>query len=147
MWLDIAGGLRGRMADTRYPGKGCSLPASDTRRAAGALSAGENGLSDGTYQLSAYNLVLYRMIKMAKSQKGYWPNQLSFSDSRSLVMRKLMTLQGASPGRIPELLRNLEDMALMVKLSTRRERTFPRVVKERSWKPPKAQKKASQLLN
>ncbi len=97
--------------------------------------------------LLAYNLVRYQMIKMAKSLKGYWPNQLSFSDSCSLVMRMLMTLQGASPGRIPELLRNLEGMALMVKLPTRRERAFPRVVKERPWKYPKAQKKASQLLN
>lgn len=92
--------------------------------------------------LLAYNLVRYQMIKMAKSLKGYWPNQLSFSDSCSLVMRMLMTLQGASPGRIPELLRNLESMGQMVKLPTRRERAFPRVVKERPRKYPKAQEKS-----
>lgn len=91
--------------------------------------------------LLAYNLVRYQMIKMSKNLKGYWPNQLSFSDSCSLVMRMLMTLQGASPGRIPELLRNLESMAQMVKLPIRRERAFPRVVKERPWKYPKAQAK------
>lgn len=97
--------------------------------------------------LLAYNLVRYQMIKMAGHLKGYWPNQLSFSESCSLVMRMLMTLQGASPGRIPELMRGLESMGQMVKLPGRRERSFPRVVKERPWKYPKADKKASQLLN
>ncbi|EES2156240.1 TPA: transposase, partial [Escherichia coli] len=49
--------------------------------------------------LLAYNLVRYQMIKMAEHLKGYWPNQLSFSESCGMVMRMLMTLQGASPGR------------------------------------------------
>ncbi|STV71818.1 Uncharacterised protein [Klebsiella michiganensis] len=31
--------------------------------------------------LLAYNLVRYQMIKMAGHLKGYWPNQLSFSES------------------------------------------------------------------
>ena len=97
--------------------------------------------------LLAYNLVRYQMIKMAGALKGYWPNQLSFSESSGLVMRMLMTLQGASPGRIPELMSDLESMGKMVKLPVRRERTFPREVKERPWKYPKADKKASQLLN
>ncbi len=44
--------------------------------------------------LLAYNLVRYQMIKMAGALKGYWPNQLSFSESCGMVMR--MTLQGAS---------------------------------------------------
>ncbi len=57
--------------------------------------------------LLAYNLVRYQMIKMAEHLKGYWPNQLSFSESCGMVMRMLMTLQGASPGHIPELMRNL----------------------------------------
>ncbi|HHU8096125.1 TPA: IS4 family transposase, partial [Escherichia coli] len=43
----------------------------------------------------------------------------------------LMTLQGASPGRIPELMRDLASMGQLVKLPTRRETAFPRVVKER----------------
>jgi putative transposase len=98
--------------------------------------------------LLAYNLVRYQMIKMAASLKGYWPNQLSFSESCGMVMRMLMTLQGASPGRIPELMQDMESMAQMVKLPMRRERAFPRVVKERPWKYPKPSKKtASQLLN
>ncbi len=79
--------------------------------------------------LLAYNLVRYQMIKMAEHLKGYWPNQLSFSESCGMVMRMLITLQGASPGRIPELMRDLASMGQLVKLPTRRERAFPRVVK------------------
>ncbi|SQI41026.1 Insertion element 4 transposase N-terminal [Leminorella richardii] len=98
--------------------------------------------------LLAYNLVRYQMIKMAGSLKGYWPNQLSFSESCGMVMRMLMTLQGASPGRIPELMRDLESMGQLVRLPVRRERAFPRVVKERPKKYSKAWRKtASQLLN
>ncbi|HDL8433320.1 TPA: IS4 family transposase, partial [Yersinia enterocolitica] len=90
----------------------------------------------------------YQMIKMAGALKGYWPNQLSFSESCGMVIRMLMTLQGASPGRIPELMRDMESMAQMVKLPIRRERAFPRVVKERPYKYGKARNKnASQLLN
>lgn len=95
--------------------------------------------------LLAYNLVRYQMIKMAGSLKGYWPNQLSFSASCGMVMRMLMTLQGASPGRIPELMRDIESMAQMVKLPTRRERAFARVLKERPWKYPKANKKSQSV--
>ncbi|EFX5373149.1 IS4 family transposase, partial [Shigella boydii] len=53
----------------------------------------------------------------------------------------------ASPGRIPELMRDLASMGQLVKLPTRRGRAFPRVVKERPWKYPTARKRASQLLN
>ena len=42
--------------------------------------------------LLGYNLVRYQMIKMAGSLKGYWPNQLSFSESCGLVMRMRMKL-------------------------------------------------------
>ncbi|WP_242412560.1 transposase, partial [Shigella sp. FC1544] len=74
--------------------------------------------------LLAYNLVRYQMIKMAEHLKGYWPNQLSFSESCGMVMRMLMTLQGASPGRIPELMRDLASMGQLVKLPTRRGSGF-----------------------
>ncbi|EHR3217824.1 IS4 family transposase, partial [Shigella flexneri] len=77
--------------------------------------------------------------------KGYWPNQLSFSESCGMVMRMLMTLQGASPGRIPELMRDLASMGQLVKLPTRRGRAFPRVVKERPWKYPTAPKKSQSV--
>ncbi|WP_171764976.1 IS4 family transposase [Shigella boydii] len=95
--------------------------------------------------LLAYNLVRYQMIKMAEHLKGYWPNQLSFSESCGMVMRMLMTLQGVSPGRIPELMRDLASMGQLVKLPTRRERAFPRVVKERPWKYPTAPKKSQSV--
>ena len=95
--------------------------------------------------LLAYNLVRYQMIKMAGHLKGYWPNQLSFSESCGMVMRMLMTLQGASPGRIPELMHDLASMGHLVKLPTRRERAFPRVVKERPWKYPRAPKKSQSV--
>jgi len=93
--------------------------------------------------LLAYNLVRYQMIKMDGSLKGYWPNQPSFSESCGMVM----TLQGASPGRIPELVRDLESMAQLVKLPIRRERSFPRVVKERPRKYPRPQKNQPVSLN
>ncbi|HEE0120788.1 TPA: IS4 family transposase, partial [Citrobacter gillenii] len=87
----------------------------------------------------------YQMIKMAGQLKGYWPNQLSFSESCGMVMRMLMTLQGASPGRIPELMRDLESMGQLAKLPIRRERAFPRVVKERPWRYPTARKKGQSV--
>ncbi len=70
--------------------------------------------------LLAYNLVRYQMIKMAEHLKGYWPNQLSFSESCGMVMRMLMTF-GRFPGRIPELMRDLASMGQPVKLPTRRK--------------------------
>ena len=46
--------------------------------------------------LLAYNLVRYQMIKMAEHlAKGYWPNQLSFSESCGMaVMRMLDDIAG-----------------------------------------------------
>ncbi|OCD02236.1 transposase, partial [Shigella sonnei] len=57
----------------------------------------------------------------------------------------VLSLQGASPGRIPELMRDLASMGQLVKLPTRRERAFPRVVKERPWKYPTAPKKSQSV--
>jgi putative transposase len=48
---------------------------------------------------------------------------------------------GCFAGRIPELMRDMESMAQMVKLPTRRERAFPRMVKERPYKYRKAERK------
>ncbi|EJZ65001.1 putative transposase [Shigella flexneri 1485-80] len=75
--------------------------------------------------LLAYNLVRYQMIKMAEHLKGYWPNQLSFSESCGMVMRMLMTLQGASPGRIPELMRDLASMGQLVKYTDEKGKGLP----------------------
>lgn len=46
---------------------------------------------------------------------------------------------------IPELMRDLASMGQLVKLPTRRERAFPRVVKERPWKYPTAPKKSQSV--
>ncbi|AWV51087.1 hypothetical protein BWR58_03710 [Shigella sonnei] len=51
----------------------------------------------------------------------------------------------AESGRIPELMRDLASMGQLVKLPTRRERAFPRVVKERPWKYPTAPKKSQSV--
>ncbi|MXP55482.1 IS4 family transposase, partial [Pantoea sp. Seng] len=88
-----------------------------------------------------YNLVRYQMIRMASTLKGYWPNQLSFRESTAWVMKLLWTLEGASPGRIPELVKDVSSIAEMVRLPGRRERSFPRVVKERPYKYPTARRK------
>ncbi len=95
--------------------------------------------------LLAYNPVRYQMIKMANHLKGYWPNQLSFSGACGLVMRMSMVLQGASPGRLSELMQDLESLGQMVKLPIRRERVFPRVVKERPYKYRKAKKNSQSV--
>ncbi|SVH89362.1 IS4 orf [Shigella flexneri] len=118
-----------------------------TAAAFGTMKNSENELAEQELWgvLLAYNLVRYQMIKMAEHLKGYWPNQLSFSESCGMVMRMLMTLQGASPGRIPELMRDLASMGQLVKLPTRRGRAFPRVVKERPWKYPTAPKKSQSV--
>ncbi len=47
--------------------------------------------------------------------------------------------------RNPQLMRDLASMGQLVKLPTRRERAFPRVVKERPWKYPTAPKKSQSV--
>ncbi|OCC85069.1 transposase [Shigella sonnei] len=96
-------------------------------------------------ELCIIECVRENIIKSAVHLKVCAPNQLSFSESGGMVMRMLMTLQGASPGRIPELMRDLASMGQLVKLPTRRERAFPRVVKERPWKYPTAPKKSQSV--
>lgn len=91
--------------------------------------------------LLAYNLVRYQMIRMASTIKGLWLNQLSFSESMAWVMKLLWTLEGASPGRIPALVNDVEMIAQMVKLPGLRERSFPRVVKEKPYKYPTIKRK------
>jgi putative transposase len=89
--------------------------------------------------------LIYQIIKMAEQLKGDWPNQLSFSESCGMAMKMRMTLQGASPGRIPKLMRDLASMRERVKLPTRRERAFPKVVTERPWKYTTAPKKGQSV--
>ncbi|OCD22773.1 transposase, partial [Shigella sonnei] len=84
-------------------------------------------------------------IQGVEMMKGYLSNNILFTESWGMVRGMLMTLQGASPGRIPELMRDLASMGQLVKLPTRRERAFPRVVKERPWKYPTAPKKSQSV--
>src|SRR5690606_16406405 len=84
--------------------------------------------------LLAYNLVRFQMARMAFTLKGVHPNQLSFSESSALIINQLRDLSYSSPGRIPELIRNLTAMAPSLVLPVRRERSYPRSVRQR---PPK----------
>lgn len=87
--------------------------------------------------LLTYNLVRYQMVRMAFELKGdYLPYQLSFSGSISEIMRLLITLPWASPGKMPGELRTLYEQAKWLVLPGRRERSYPRELKARSRKYP-----------
>lgn len=62
--------------------------------------------------LLTYNMVRYQMVKMAYQLKGdYLPYQLSFSGTISEIIRLLITLPWASPGKVPGELRTLYEQA------------------------------------
>lgn len=84
--------------------------------------------------LLAYNLVRFQMARMAFTLKGVHPNQLSFSESSALIINQLRDLSYCSAGRIPELIRNLTAMAPSLVLPVRRERSYPRSVRQRPQK-------------
>lgn len=92
--------------------------------------------------LLTYNLVRYQMVRMAFELKGdYLPYQLSFSGSISEIMRLLITLPWASPGKMPGELRTLYEQAKWLVLPGRRERSYPRELKAKGRKYP--EKKAA----
>ncbi|CAG73744.1 putative transposase (partial), partial [Pectobacterium atrosepticum SCRI1043] len=64
-----------------------------------------------------------------------------FRESTAWVMKLLWKLEGASQGRIPALVKDVASIAQMVKLPPRRERAFPRIVKERPQKYATARRK------
>lgn len=82
----------------------------------------------------AYNLVRFQMARMAFTLKGVHPNQLSFSESSALIINQLRELSYCSPGRIPEIIRNLTAMAPALVLPVRRERSYPRSIRQRPQK-------------
>lgn len=87
--------------------------------------------------LLTYNLVRYQMVKMAFSLKGdYLPYQLSFSGCLSGIIRLLIGLPLSSPGAIPGHLKHFYSNAGMLKLPPRREREYPREVREKRSKYP-----------
>jgi len=79
--------------------------------------------------LLAYNLLRYKMVLMAKSLDGIYPNQLSFREASAHIVHLLSQLPSCSPGNIPKLVMNLEKNAKQFVLPGRRERSYPRVLK------------------
>jgi len=87
--------------------------------------------------LLAYNVIRFQMGRMAHSLKGIHPNQLSFNQASAAIIRTLEMMPACSPGRIPSIIKELTEMAPAFLLPHRRERSFPRCVKDRPKKYPK----------
>ena len=96
--------------------------------------------------LLAYNLIRYKMILMAKSLKGVFPNQLSFRDASSHIIYKLTQMPIYAPGNVPKLVLDIERNASQFKLEGKRERSYPRVLKVSKNRYPVAKKKNAALL-
>ncbi|MDO6639791.1 IS4 family transposase [Shewanella sp. 5_MG-2023] len=79
--------------------------------------------------LLAYNLLRYKMVLMAHSLKGVFPNQLSFREASSHIIFKLSQLPSMSPGNIPKVIFDIEKNAKQFVLEAKRERSYPRVLK------------------
>ena len=91
--------------------------------------------------LLAYNLIRYKMILMAKSLKGVYPNQLSFRDASSHIIYKLTQMPIYAPGNVPKLILDIERNASQFKLEEKRERSYPRTLKVSKNRYPVAKKK------
>ena len=91
--------------------------------------------------LLAYNLIRYKMILMAKSLKGVYPNQLSFRDASSHIIYKLTQMPIYAPGNVPKLILDIERNASQFKLEGKRERSYPRTLKVSKNRYPVAKKK------
>ena len=91
--------------------------------------------------LLAYNLIRYKMILMAKSLKGVYPNQLSFRDASSHIIYKLTQMPIYAPGNVPRLILDIERNANQFKLEGKRERSYPRTLKVSKNRYPVAKKK------
>ncbi|MGF1756791.1 IS4 family transposase, partial [Photobacterium sagamiensis] len=77
----------------------------------------------------AYNLLRYKMVLMASSLKGVFPNQLSFHGAALHIVHELTQLPFVTPGNIPKQVMVLEEIAKQFILPARRERSYPRVLK------------------
>lgn len=93
--------------------------------------------------LLAYNLLRFQMAQMAYSLKSVEPNELSFTLAANFIIKELTLMPAVSPGRIPEVIRSIQEMAPAFVLPHRRERKYPRMVKRRPQRYPI--KNASQL--
>ena len=72
--------------------------------------------------LLAYNLLRFQMARMAYSLDGVEPNQISFNQAASYIIKELTTLPATSPGRIPDVINITTSMAKAFVLPDRRER-------------------------
>ena len=86
--------------------------------------------------LLAYNLLRFQMAQMAYSLKGIEPNELSFTQAAAFLIKQLTLLPAVSPGRVPEVMQTITDMAPAFVLPYRRERNYPRAVRRRPQKYP-----------
>lgn len=86
--------------------------------------------------LLAYNLLRFQMAQMAYSLKGIEPNQMSFNQTMLFLVKELASMVFISPGRIPERIRYIQEMASAFVLPERRERSYPRAVRARPQKYP-----------
>lgn len=86
--------------------------------------------------LLAYNVLRFQMAQMAYSLKNVEPNELSFSQAASFIIKELTVMPAVSPGRIPEVIRCMQEMASAFVLPHRRERKYPRMVKRRPQRYP-----------
>jgi hypothetical protein len=81
--------------------------------------------------LLSYNLIRFQMAKMAYSLKGVMPYQLSFNRASAYIIQELTMLPFVSPGKVPKIINSLLGIAEAFLLPERRERSYPRVVKDR----------------
>ena len=84
--------------------------------------------------LLAYNLIRFQMARMAYSLDSIHPNQLSFHQAAHFIIKALSMLPAVSPGRLPEVMRSMLEMAPSFLLPDRRERSYPRAVRTRPQK-------------
>lgn len=95
--------------------------------------------------LLAYNLIR-RLMTMAATPQGLWPNQLSFSSCSMAVIQYFSSISIMSPGNIPMHWEHLLKTLALFRLPARREdRRYPRCIKPKPSKYPNKKKNASQL--
>ncbi|MGY5541091.1 IS4 family transposase [Vibrio brasiliensis] len=81
--------------------------------------------------LLAYNLLRFLMCQMAYDQNKVMPYQIGFKQASLFLIGQLQLLPAVAPGRIPEVMNYILDMAESFTLPERRDRSYPRVVKRR----------------
>ena len=81
--------------------------------------------------LLAYNLLRFLMCQMAYAQNKVMPYQIGFKQASLFLIGQLQLLPAVAPGRIPEVMNYILDMAESFTLPERRDRSYPRAVKKR----------------